>query len=126
MDLYKILAVGGGGMLGSISRYVSVRFIDGKVNTIIPYGTLCVNLLGSFILGVLYGAVSRNTAITENWKIFLGAGFCGGFTTFSAFALENFNLLEKKFYGSTLIYISVSLVGGIVALAAGNRLGRFL
>lgn len=126
MDIYKVLAVGFGGFLGSIARYVTVKSVDEKLNTLFPYGTLSVNIIGSFLLGLIYVLASRKTGMTEQWRLFLGAGFCGGFTTFSAFALENFNLIEQKLGGISLAYVSVSLLAGLLALAAGVWLGRFL
>ncbi|MEJ7645000.1 MAG: fluoride efflux transporter CrcB [Chryseolinea sp.] len=126
MDIYKILAVGGGGFLGSISRYLTVKFIDSRIATVLPYGTLLVNIVGSFLLGLLYGAALRYTGVTENWRLFLGAGFCGGFTTFSAFAFENVNLIQQKDYGISFTYIIVSVVIGLGALAAGIWGSRFI
>ena len=126
MDVYKVLAVGFGGFLGSIARYITVKSVDEKLNAVFPYGTLSVNIIGSFLLGLIYVLASRKTGMTEQWRLFLGAGFCGGFTTFSAFALENFNLIEQKLGGISLAYVSVSLLAGLLALAAGVWLGRFL
>lgn len=126
MSGYKLLLVGLGGFLGSILRYITVRFVDGKLNAIFPYGTLTVNVLGSFLLGVIYMLALRKVGLTENGRLLLGVGFCGGFTTFSAFALENFNLMQQKFMGTSLLYISLSVVAGILALAAGIWVSRFV
>jgi len=126
MDVYKILAIGGGGFFGSISRYLTVRFIDSRVTSLLPYGTLVVNILGSFILGLLYAAALRYTSITENWRLFLGVGFCGGYTTFSAFAFENFDLMQQKYYSVSLTYMLSSLVMGLAALGVGIWCGRFM
>ena len=125
MNAYKIIIIGLGGFLGSVMRYITVRLVDGKMNTLFPYGTLTVNIIGSFLLGVIYMAALRKAGLSENGKLFLGVGFCGGFTTFSAFALENFNLMQEKFLGTSLLYISLSVVAGILALASGIWVGRF-
>lgn len=125
MNAYKILIIGLGGFLGSVMRYITVRWVDGKLNTLFPYGTLTVNIIGSFLLGVIYMTALRKAGLSENGRLFLGVGFCGGFTTFSAFALENFNLMQEKLMGATLLYISLSVVAGILALAAGVWVGRF-
>jgi len=103
-----------------------VKSVDERLNAVFPYGTLTVNVLGSFLLGVIYILTLRKAGVTENWRLFLGAGFCGGFTTFSAFAWENFNLIQQKLIVTSLIYSSVSLVAGLFALIVGVWIGRFL
>lgn len=126
MNIYKILAVGLGGFLGTVARYVTVKSVDEKLNALFPYGTFAVNVLGSFLLGIIYTAALRKAGLTENWRLFLGVGFCGGFTTFSAFAWENFSLIQQKFMGTSLAYALASLVAGLLALMAGVWIGRFL
>jgi CrcB protein len=126
MDGYKILAVGLGGFLGSVSRYITVKAVDDKLNAVFPYGTFTVNIIGSFLLGIIYMLAVRKAGVTENWRLFLGAGFCGGFTTFSAFAWENFSLIQQKFVGTSLLYASATLLVGLLALMAGVWIGRFL
>ena len=126
MNLYKLLIIGLGGFLGSVARYVTVKFVDEKLNPVFPYGTLTVNILGSFLLGIIYIIALRKAGITENGRLFLGVGFCGGFTTFSAFALENFSLMQEKLIGTSVLYISASIVGGILALVAGVWVARFV
>jgi CrcB protein len=126
MNAYKILIIGLGGFLGSVMRYITVRWVDGKLNTLFPYGTLTVNIVGSFLVGVIYMAALRKAGLSENGRLFMGVGFCGGFTTFSAFALENFNLMQEKLLGTSILYISLSVVAGILALAAGVWVGRFV
>lgn len=126
---YKLLMIGLGGFFGSIARYVTVKLVDEKLNVIFPafpYGTLAVNVVGSFLLGLIYMLVLRKAGLTENWNLFLTTGFCGGFTTFSAFALENFNFLQQKFIGTSIAYVSISVVAGLLALATGVWMSRFL
>jgi CrcB protein len=124
MDVYKFLAVGLGGLLGSLARFVASRSIDEKLKSVIPFGTFTVNVLGSFILGLVYALSVRKLGISENWRLFLGAGFCGGFTTFSTFAWENINLLDQKNIMVSASYIMASLVVGIGAVFLGGWIGR--
>lgn len=124
MDMYKLLAVGLGGCLGSIARYATSRSIDERLNGLFPYGTFAVNIIGSFILGLVYTLALRKIGVTENWRLFLGAGFCGGFTTFSAFAWENLNLLQQKNFGMAALYIGASLFLGIMSVLLGVWTGR--
>jgi CrcB protein len=125
MNLYKILLVGAGGFIGSIARYLTVITIDKRLNSVFPYGTMTVNLLGAFLLGFLLAMVTKKTGMhAHEWKLFLGTGFCGGFTTFSAFAVENVNLWEQKLPGTAILYMTISMAGGILAVWVGIILGR--
>jgi fluoride exporter len=125
MDLTRILLVGAGGFLGSIARYIVVKAVDIRLNQSLPYGTFAVNVLGCFLLGVIVGIAGRQ-ANGEVWRVFLGAGFCGGFTTFSAFAFENHNFLADRLVSMALLYIIASVVAGIVAVFLGLWCARFL
>ena len=91
-----------------------------------PYGTFTVNMLGSLIIGLLIGLSLRNDLMSNNIYLILVTGFCGGFTTFSAFALENFNLIGQKLLGISFLYVAISVVMGILALAAGVWVSRFV
>jgi fluoride exporter len=119
MNIYKLLLVGAGGFLGSIARYISSTAIDTRLNGIFPYGTLLVNVIGSLILGVVYGYIASRSNDLQNLRLLLVTGFCGGFTTFSAFAWENLNLIDQKMPVQAFIYIAVSLVLGIGAVFTG-------
>lgn len=125
MNITYLLLVGAGGFFGSIARYFTVISVDKRLNSVFPFGTLTVNILGSFVLGVLLALLARKAGnYTEQWRLFLGTGFCGGFTTFSAFAVENFNLLQAKFPGSAFLYIIVSVGGGLLAVWSGFAISR--
>ncbi|HEY9049601.1 MAG TPA: fluoride efflux transporter CrcB [Ohtaekwangia sp.] len=126
MDFYKFFLVGSGGLLGSIARYATVRSVSEKIQAAFPYGTLTVNIVGSFILGLVYGLALRKTDMNEDVKLFLGVGFCGGYTTFSSLAWESVSLFNQKMAGTSLLYIGASLATGILALVIGIWLSRFL
>src|SRR5690606_27549233 len=125
--LYKVLLVGAGGFAGSIARYLAATAIDKRLNSHFPYGTLAVNLVGSFLLGILFAVLIKKTGThSEGWKLFIGTGFCGGFTTFSAFAIQNVSLLEQKLAGTAMLYILLSMAGGLLAVWVGLMLGKNL
>ena len=121
MNILSILAVGAGGFLGSIARYVTVQTLDNKLNSVFPYGTFAVNVLGSLILGIVIALMGKQTS---EWKLFLATGFCGGFTTFSAFALENISIIQGKMTGTSVTYTLLSLLFGFLAVMAGMLIGR--
>jgi CrcB protein len=125
MNIYGILLVGIGGFFGSIARYMTVQMIDGRINSVFPYGTLAVNVIGCFILGLISGMFYQQLS-KDNLRLLLATGFCGGFTTFSAFALENFNLVNEKLAVTSVLYAILSMVLGFAAVAAGVVIGRLL
>jgi CrcB protein len=113
-----------GGAIGASLRYlVSKLFIYGKLITF-PYATLSVNVLGSFLMGFLaYYLINRYSG-QENLRLFLLTGLLGGFTTFSAFSLETLQLLTIQRYWSAILYIMLSLILSLIAVAAGFYLSR--
>ena len=115
----QILLVGLGGGIGSMLRYGAALMLRSRS---FPAATLLVNLTGCFIIGIVFAASLKNEAINENWKLFLATGICGGFTTFSAFSLENMQLLQSGKTGIAMLYILLSLVLGIAAAFAGYQL----
>jgi fluoride exporter len=123
MNFNNILAVGLGGMLGSIVRYGSVVFIQRRISMPLPLPTLIVNIIGSFLLG-MFVAYYLQPGKRDDFRLFLTTGFCGGFTTFSAFAVENLNLIEQKMPGVAFLYILLSVVLSIGAAMAGFALAK--
>ena len=126
MNFYSLLTVGLGGFLGSVARYATARMIDQRLNSFFPYGTLTVNILGSFILGLIMGTSFKSIPDQSNWRLFLTTGFCGGFTTFSTFAFENVSLSEQRLFSASVAYIVLSIVFGLLAVVAGIAFGKFL
>ncbi|MBL7701347.1 MAG: fluoride efflux transporter CrcB [Ferruginibacter sp.] len=115
----NILLVGLGGGIGSVLRYAATLLVGFKK---FPYATLSVNIIGSFIIGVVLAMSMKEDNFAGNWKLFLATGICGGFTTFSAFSMENMQLLQSGKTGVAFLYIILSVVLGIAATFAGYQL----
>ena len=120
----NILYVAIGGMIGSVARFLLVSLVVNLLPYTFPFGTFFVNILGSFVIGAAVGLAERYAWFHDEWRIFLTAGFCGGFTTFSAFAFENVELLLDKNYGTFAAYSLASFVICILAALAGLMLFR--
>lgn len=115
----NLLLVGLGGSIGSMARYAVSLIIKTKL---FPYATLSINIMGSFIIGLLFAMSIKEQGMSDNWKLFLATGICGGFTTFSAFSLENMGLLQSGKVGMALTYIILSVILGIAATFLGYKL----
>jgi len=112
-----------GGALGSGARYGVGRASLAVLGPGYPWGTLTVNLAGGFAMGLLAGLVGRFVS-GEEWRLLLGVGVLGGFTTFSAFSLEVANMIERGTIGTAALYAVVSVVGSVAALFIGLALAR--
>ncbi|MBK7035933.1 MAG: fluoride efflux transporter CrcB [Chitinophagales bacterium] len=117
-----VLLIGFAGFLGTIARYLSGQLIYKFLPIAFPFGTLIVNILGCFIIGIVYGWFEKENIYSNEWKLIFATGFCGGFTTFSAFSIENIQLLREGQFGIALLYIFVSVVIGISATFGGVSL----
>jgi fluoride exporter len=121
----QILIVFIGGGLGSICRYLLSKAIDRHFEFTFPLATLVVNVLGCFLIGVIY-AIAEKYRISNNWNLLFTTGFCGGFTTFSTFAYENLSLLKSEqnltFIGYSLLSFNVGILAvflGMIAIKKG-------
>lgn len=112
-----------GGALGSGARYLTGRYMLDAFGPDFPYGTLTVNWVGGLLMGLLAGVLAR-TGGTEGWRLFIGVGILGGFTTFSSFSLDTITLIERGQMTAALGYIALSLLGSLAALWAGLSLTR--
>lgn len=108
------IAVGLGGFLGSILRY-----LGGKIPLEthgFPLHTLWINVIGSFVIGCIACLVSKNPDIDPRWILFFKVGVCGGFTTFSTFSLESSQLIQSGQTGMAILYVGCSIVFGVIAV----------
>jgi CrcB protein len=116
--MLPLLYVMVGGAVGSGARYLTGRAMLSLLGPDYPFGTLAVNLIGGLLMGVLVGVLARNTA-SETWRLLLGVGVLGGFTTFSSFSLDVVTMIERGAFGVAFGYVLVSVIGSIAALFAG-------
>lgn len=116
------LLVGAGGFAGSVARYaVSMAMSPLSVAFSLPVGTFTVNATGSFVIGVLLAVMNQNA-----WYFLGVVGFCGGYTTFSAFSAEMFNLLRGAHYANAALYAAASMLICLLAVWLGHLLGLWI
>jgi fluoride exporter len=119
--MVKILfIIGSGSFLGGIARYLISRFIQNSLISSFPFGTIVVNIIGCFLIGLFYGISERGNLMNAEWRMFLTVGFCGGFTTFSTFAYENVSLLRDGSFFLFALYTGLSVFLGLLATYLGN------
>ncbi|MAP65344.1 MAG: fluoride efflux transporter CrcB [Candidatus Thalassarchaeaceae archaeon] len=119
MDVRLVLLVGLGGAIGSMLRYLATEIIPSNH---IPYGTISVNLVGSMLLGIMFGAIAADVIINQNYVLLFGTGVLGAFTTMSAFAMDTVTLSEDEL-SKTVIYITITIFGSIGFAWLGYKLG---
>lgn len=118
--MFDCVIVGAGGALGAMCRYL-IGLVPAEPQSGFPVRTFCINIIGSFFIG-LVAALSAKNAVSPRLVLFLKVGICGGFTTFSSFALETDQLLAKGKSPVALAYVLLSLVGGVLAAAFAEKL----
>lgn len=115
----NMLLVMGGGAVGAALRYQLGRLSLHLLGPGYPWGTLAANLIGGFAMGLLAGWLARSDVAGEPMRLLLGVGVLGGFTTFSAFSLETFLMIERGEMATALGYVALSVAGAVAALAVG-------
>lgn len=127
MNWQSALLVALGGAIGSVARWAAVYLVSQQVGVGFPWGTLGVNVLGSFLIGLI-AALARTAAlgVTPDVRLFLVTGILGGFTTFSSFSLESLGLLQRGALAPALVYIVGSATVGLVAAWVGFTVARVL
>jgi CrcB protein len=113
----NLLWIALGGAAGSLLRYGCSRWLNGPA---FPYGTLAVNIIGSFLIGLLWAFFSKQN--DETAQLLLVTGFCGGFTTFSAFSLEGLQMLQQGRFAPFFLYTFATIFFGLLATYTGFKL----
>lgn len=117
--LKSVLLVGAGSFVGGALRYMISLLMKGTCGASFPWATLAVNLAGCLLIGIVYALFSRYASTSHALCLLLTTGFCGGFTTFSAFANEGVVMLQSGNTGVFFIYVLTSVVAGIALAALG-------
>lgn len=117
--LRPLLLVGLGGAAGSMLRYMIALAINKNFSHPFPLATFLINIIGCLVIGLLFGMAEKHAWLQGNLLLLLATGFCGGFTTFSTFALENVGLLEKNQSYTAVAYALLSVVIGVLLCRLG-------
>lgn len=123
-DWRMFAAVALGGAVGSVARFALTWLVQSRVTGPFPIGTLVVNIAGSLVLGFIMQLGLATASMSPHVRLLLTTGFCGGFTTFSAFSYETAQLINERKYSTTAVYIGASVVLSLIAIFVGMRLAR--
>jgi CrcB protein len=125
MKLYLLIALFGA--LGTAARFTVIQLTPKIFHTLFPFGTIIVNLLGCFLIGLVYGVINTKfISVDENIKNYITIGFLGGFTTFSSFSQDFFNLINNSSYSLAFGYIFVSVFFGLMMFYLGDKFIHFI
>lgn len=117
--MYGCIAVGAGGFAGAVLRYL-ISLAPVKETTVFPIKTFIINIAGCILIGCIAALVSKNVLLNQELILFLKTGLCGGFTTFSTFALETSDLIKNGNTGIAFLYAVLSIVMGICVIFAAQ------
>ena len=124
MSLAMLAAVAGGGAMGSLARYLTMSLVGRLVSGGFPWGTLLVNIAGSFLMGMVVELVALRYSVSQETRAFFAVGILGGFTTFSSFSLDAALLIERGHLGTAFVYVAGSVIAGLAALFTALYLVR--
>jgi CrcB protein len=122
--LRTLLLIGLGGFLGSISRFLIALGVNRIFQSVLPVGTLTVNILGCLLIGIIYSLAEQKNMLSPELRIFLGVGFCGGFTTYSSFAFDKFSLIKTGDFLMLSVYVGASVFLGLIAVYLGSQIHK--
>lgn len=122
--MVKYLIIGIGGFLGSIARFWLGSYIDSKMGSRFPFGTLVINCTGSFVIGFIVTLLAERAHWSPNWRYLIPIGFVGAYTTFSTFEFETFRVVQDGELLLALLNVSVSIIVGFLAVWLGVIAGK--
>lgn len=122
MQRYLFIMIGGA--LGSTARFWVGTTVAGRMGTRFPFGTLFINISACFIIGLSLEFLNRHTNLSPSWRFLIPVGFIGAYSTFSTFEWETFSSLSSGTIWLSLLYVAVSLISGLIAVALGVALAK--
>lgn len=117
------MLIGLGSFLGGIGRYLITIYIQNRFLSSISYGTIAVNIIGCFLIGIVFGIAEKGNVSSE-WRFFLATGILGGFTTFSSFSYETVALLREQQYWYAFFNVGISIFLGLAATVIGILISK--
>lgn len=116
----SILVVGFGGFIGTVLRFLVSRYFQENIASVFPWSTFIVNIIGSLIIGIIFGISEKGDFLNPEFRLFLTVGICGGFTTFSSLSNDAFLLLRQQEWLRFAFYTSFSFFLGLIAVYSGR------
>lgn len=120
----KLFFIGLAGFIGTLMRYWMSGVVARRYGETFPAGTLVVNLVGCFLVGLLFYLMQERFLVNQTVRTVVLIGFLGGFTTFSSFGLQTFTLLQEREVGLAFLNLGIANAGGLLLVWAGYTLGR--
>lgn len=124
MQRYVLIALGGA--LGSVARFWVGSAVTGRMGTRFPFGTLIINISACLIIGLSLEFLNRHADLNPSWRYLFPIGFIGAYSTFSTFEWETFANIDNGAFWIALLYVVVSLITGLIAVALGVALARVI
>ena len=122
----KLFLIGLAGFIGTLGRYWLSGLVARRYGETFPSGTLAVNLIGCFLVGILFYLLQERFLVNQTVRTIIMIGFLGGFTTFSSFGLQTFTLLQNGQFGLAALNVSLSNLIGLILVWAGYSIGKML
>ena len=126
LTLQRYLFIAIGGALGSVARFWIGTTVAGRMGTRFPFGTLVVNITACLIIGLSLEILNRHTNLNPSWRFLIPIGFIGAYSTFSTYEWEIYSNLMQGAFWIAILYLTVSLVAGLIAVAAGVSLAKLI